>query len=162
ESPGAALGTNAALRIYQETHRRAVEVTADRLLHDHRLRLRNTVDNAPESLLQGPADWVLVHRDLGAEEDRVSPQTCFGIRRGRKAADAGLDSGEIARGSAGALRVEARLTAAFGPPDSAADGITAWDLTRLRREGGAGERRATNGPRHRAASNDRRRGAHGA
>jgi hypothetical protein len=151
EAPGAALGTNGALRIYQEIHRRPVRVAAERMLHDRRMGLRNTVRVLPASLRQSTADWILVHRDLGAEEARVSSPVCFGIHRPRRPPAGSPDGGELGRGDAAARRLEAQLTAAFGPPDSADDGIAAWDLARVRRSSKPTVERtkANGGPRRR-------------
>jgi len=119
------------LRIYQETHRRRVEAAAEGFVRDARLALRNTVDARPQDLLDGDADWVLVHRNLDAEGRAAAPRFCRGAVE--TPAEEGPSSPvEEAR------RLEDRFTRAWGPPDYADDTIVAWKLDPARR---AGERR---------------------
>ncbi len=133
EAPGSSINVPSVLRVYQEVHGRRVETTAQRLLLDRRLGLRNTVAMRPQRLLRSDADWVLVHRHFEIEELALSAPDCFGRGPGRLAPQ------EAQRMTEAARRLEAQLTLAWGPPDTDADGIAAWNLARVRRGLGSAE-----------------------
>lgn len=115
--------------VYQEVHglRVLVAPLPGALPADpERLRLRNAVAPLPAALLASGARWVVVHRGLAAEEDRlVLPPGSPPPRRMPPALAAQL--------AAVGERAIARLTAAWGPPAAADAAVAVWSLRRAGR-----------------------------
>ncbi len=114
--------------VYQEIHglRVLVAPPAGALPADRRLRLRNRAGAEPASLLASGALWVVVHRHLGVEEDRlVLPPGAPPPRR--------LPPALAAQLAAEGERMIARLAAAWGPPAAADADVAVWSLRRPRR-----------------------------
>lgn len=119
---------NRTAPLYQRLHRREVMVSAVAGMPRHpHLRLRNEVAPEPAALLGCRARWLLVHRRLAAEEERLA--AAAGLQRPRVAAE---DRRLLQRS---ASRLVSRLVRLWGPPDHADEWVAAWDLERLRREG---------------------------
>lgn len=112
-----------AFPAYQTIHHRPVLAapSGDRF-DDPRLRLRLSPPPRPERLLASGARWVVVHRDVAAEEARVPEQP----RRLRPDEAAGL--------RAESQRILERLRRTWGRPDWRDDEVAVWDLERRRRE----------------------------
>lgn len=110
-----------AVGLYQTVHRRPVIVTAfGGPLADRRLAFRNMVRTDAESLLRGRGRWLVVHRSLPAEEERIGPLLVDGRVRYQLRV-AGPDAAR-------------RLRAAWGSPDFRDDRTWSWDLDRVRRQ----------------------------
>jgi hypothetical protein len=109
--------------VYQEIHglRVLVAAPAGALPGDRRLRLRNRAGADPAALLASGAGWVVVHRHLGVEEDRlVLPPGAPPPRR--------LPPAQAAELAAEGERMIARLAAAWGPPAAADADVAVWSL----------------------------------
>ena len=89
-------------------------------LADRRLAFRNMVRTDAESLLRSRGRWLVVHRSLPAEEERIGPLLVDGRVR-YQLRIAGPDAAR-------------RLRAAWGPPDYRDDRSWCWDLDRVRRQ----------------------------
>jgi Dolichyl-phosphate-mannose-protein mannosyltransferase len=114
-----------AYYLYQETHGQEVLLSLVRPMPgEGRLAFRNMPRAEPEGFLASRARWLVVHTDLPAEEDRVTPH-CWPIvddfkpQHRRQLLRAGR---EMADG----------LTALWGEPDVREGGLLAWDLARVR------------------------------
>jgi hypothetical protein len=116
-----------SLPLYQVDHRRPVLVTTfGPPLADPRLAFRNMVRGDEAGLLASRARWLVIHRSLVAEGDRL----------GGVAMDAKIRY-ELRMHALDAVR---RLRDAWGRPDYRDEEIWCWDLDRVRR----GERARTN------------------
>ncbi len=117
--------------VYQEVHGLRVLVAAPGgALLAGRLRWRNQVEAAPAALLGSGARYVVVHRHLAVEENRLTlPAGPPAPRHMPAAAAAAL----AAAGNA----ADSLLASAWGPPAYADADVAVWDLAKLRR-GGAG------------------------
>jgi hypothetical protein len=116
---------NRSFYLYQEIHGQDVVVASVRpLLADRRLAFRNMAPGDPEGFLASRARYLVVHRHLGMEEERLpepgaypQPQV-LGIfaslfhKAGRK--------------------MIGRLRREWGPPDYSDRWIVVWDLERVR------------------------------
>ncbi len=110
-----------AVGLYQTVHRRPVIVTAfGGPLADRRLAFRNMVRTDAESLLRSRGRWLVVHRSLPAEEERIGPLLVDGRVR-YQLRIAGPDAAR-------------RLRTVWGPPDYRDDRTWCWDLDRVRRQ----------------------------
>jgi len=108
--------------VYQEVHGLRVEVAAG-APPAGRLRLRNRVSPEPAALLASGARWVVVHRDLAMEEERLAvPAGAPPPRR--------MPAPLAAELAAAGERMIADLTAEWGPPTFADTDISIWDLRR--------------------------------
>jgi hypothetical protein len=110
---------NRAFYLYQEAHGRKVVVAPARgLLIDPRLVFRNMVPGTPEGMLASRARWLVVHRNLFAEEQRLGPVVAdTQLRRLLRFVP---------------RRLARELTAQWGPPDVVDPRILVWDLARVR------------------------------
>jgi hypothetical protein len=115
--------------VYQEVHGLRVEVAAAADAPPAgRLRLRNRVGPEPAALLASGARWVVVHRDLAMEEERLAvPAGAPPPRR--------MPPLLVAELAAAGERSAAALAAAWGPPAFADAAVAVWDLGRVRRIG---------------------------
>lgn len=127
EYPWVNLGTH-ALDAYQRLHRQDVRgVPLNAELLDPRLALRNSVAPEPEALLAAPARWLVVHRDLAEEEERVESSDPYQAERL-------VTLPQLWQASRlGARRLSRRLRDAWGAPDVDEEAIEVWDLDRIRR-----------------------------
>jgi hypothetical protein len=117
-----------ALSADQEIHGlRVLVAPPPGALEDVQLRFRNELSSTPEALLGSPARWVIVHGDLGGEEDALRENLGRPMPRPMRRAFV-----------AAAQRLAASLTARWGPPDvrDATTEVEAWDLRRVRNGGG--------------------------
>jgi hypothetical protein len=111
------------LRAWARRHGRRVRVVPHHAaLRDPRLGLRSVVAFGAAELLRSGARFVIVHPDL---ERWIEPGAFSGA------------NGELKRRRAEQIRrlgmaQSRRLRRAYGPPDSAGDGVEIWDLERLR------------------------------
>jgi hypothetical protein len=127
ELPSYPEGGNRALQLYQARHRRQVVLaTPIPELNDPRLAFRNRVAPAPAAMLASGARYLVVHRDLEAEE--LAVELPPGVPRGwnRRQKNLSRHFRTVA-----AATVE-RLTAAWGPPDWQDAQVVVWDLGRVR------------------------------
>jgi hypothetical protein len=114
-----------AVALYQEAHgREVVTASPEPLLADPRLAFRNLVALTPEAFLASRARWLVVHRDLGAEEEAI-PDPLWPPRMG------------VGRRFRETFQAEGRrlpriLRHAWGRPDFADDRVVVWDLDRVR------------------------------
>jgi Dolichyl-phosphate-mannose-protein mannosyltransferase len=116
-------------RVYyldQEVHGQEVLLALARPIRgEGRLAFRNMPRATPEDFLASRARWLVVHTDLPAEEDRVTPH-CWPIadelqpRQRRQLLRAGQEKAD-------------GLTALWGEPDVREGGLLAWDLERVRK-----------------------------
>jgi len=115
--------------VYQEVHGLRVEVAAAAGAPPAgRLRLRNRVSPEPAALLASGARWVVVHRDLAMEEERLAvPAGAPPPRR--------MPAPLAAELAAVGERSAAGLAAAWGPPALADAAVAVWDLGRVRHIG---------------------------
>jgi hypothetical protein len=113
--------------VYQEVHGLRVRVAAAAAAPPAGLlRLRNRVSPEPAALLASGARWVVVHRDLALEEERLGlPAGAPPPRRMPPALAAEL--------AAAGERSAARFAAAWGPPAFADAAVAVWDLARYDR-----------------------------
>jgi len=126
-----------AVYLYQETHGREVVVASpEPLLADPRLAFRNLVPATPEGFLASRARWLIVHRDLAAEEDAI-PDPLWPPRMG-----VGRRFREIFQSQGRAL--PRQLRRAWGRPDFGDETVVIWDLDRMRNPdpGGSGRDQA--------------------
>ncbi|HYU32670.1 MAG TPA: glycosyltransferase family 39 protein [Thermoanaerobaculia bacterium] len=116
---------NRSFYLYQEVHGRELVVASPRpMLADPRLRFRNQAPATPAGILASRARWVVIHRDLAAEEARwpepgayPQPQVLPLFRR------------LFERAGPGMIRA---LRRAWGPPDESDRWVAVWDLQRVR------------------------------
>lgn len=131
--PGAILETpwipvwrvSRAVALYQETHGHEVMVgSPEAFLADPRLEFRNLVTATPEAFLASRARWLVVHRDLSAEEEAI-PDTLWPPRMGvgRRFRETFQSEGR---------RLPRLLRRAWGAPDFADGQVVVWDLDRIR------------------------------
>ena len=114
-----------AVALYQESHGREVMAASpDPILVDPRLAFRNLVPLTPDELLASRARWLVVHRDLGAEEEAI-PDPLWPPRMGvgRRFREVFQNEGR---------RLPRLLRRAWGKPDFADDRLVIWDLDRVR------------------------------
>ncbi|HEY6324738.1 MAG TPA: hypothetical protein VJA16_24595 [Thermoanaerobaculia bacterium] len=113
--------------VYQEVHGLRVRVAAAAGAPPaERLRLRNRVSAEPAALLASGARWVVVHRDLAMEEERLElPAGAPPPRR--------MPPSLAAELAAMGERSAARFAAAWGPPAFADAAVAVWDLARVRK-----------------------------
>lgn len=115
-----------AVALYQDAHgREVVTASPDPLLADPRLAFRNLVPLTPEAFLASRARWLVVHRDMGAEEEAI-PDPLWPPRMG-----VGRRFHEVFQ--AEGRRLPRLLRRAWGRPDFADDRVVVWDLDRVRR-----------------------------
>lgn len=113
---------NRSFYLYQEIHRRKVLVAPARgLLIDPRIVFRNMVPGTPEGFLASRARWLVVHRNVYAEEAKY----------GQVLADEHLR--RLLRFAP--RRMIRELTEQWGPPDVDDPRIVVWDLARVRGRG---------------------------
>jgi hypothetical protein len=126
---------NRAFYLFQEVHGREVVVAAPRrLLWDGRLAFRNMAPGDPQGFLASRARFLVVHRDLGSEEDAIpdvfQPARPDIVARHKQVFRRfGKATGD-------------RLRSEWGPPDHADRRVRVWDLDRVRRQRAASERAA--------------------
>ncbi len=116
---------NRSFYLYQEVHGRDLVVSSPRrLLADPRLRFENQAGATAAAFLASRARWVVIHRDLGEEEERwpesgayPQPQVLQSFRR--------------VFDHAGPAMIR-RLRRAWGPPDEVDRWVAVWDLQRVR------------------------------
>jgi hypothetical protein len=114
-----------AVALYQEIHgREVVTASPEPLLADPHLAFRNLVAVNPEAFLASRARWLVVHRDLGAEEEAI-PDPLWPPRMGvgRRFRETFQTEGQ---------RLPRILRHAWGRPDFADDRVVVWDLDRVR------------------------------
>jgi hypothetical protein len=119
-----------SLYVYQQIHRRRVLVCSpEPRIRDPRLAFRNLVPPTPAALLASGARFLVIHRDLAAEERRLVDEAGRrgGIPKWRR---------KLLRQAAAAFAGEIR--AAWGKPAYADPTILAWDLARARAGGSGG------------------------
>ena len=120
-------GDNRAVHRYQDRHRRQVLVsTPTPDLNDRRLAFRTRVVPQPGPILTSGARYLVVHRDLEAEE--LAVELPPGVPRGWNRRQQNLSAHFRRVGTATAER----LTAAWGPPDWQDSQVVVWDLGRVR------------------------------
>jgi hypothetical protein len=111
---------NRAFYLYEEIHGRPVVVAPARaLLADERLAFRNMVPGTPEGFLASRARWLVVHRNLGQEEQKIPP-------------DIQLDGRFRKVFRTFGRRMTVDLVGAWGRPDYIDRRIAVWDLDRVR------------------------------
>lgn len=127
ELPAYPEGQNRALHRYQDLHRRDVLVaTTDPGLNDPRFDFRTRVPPFPEAILASGARYLVVHRDLEAEE--LAVELPPGVPRGWRTRQRNLS--EIFRHLAAGF--PERAASVLGPPDEAYARLLVWDLDRAR------------------------------
>jgi len=101
-----------------------VTASPEPLLADPRLAFRNLVPLTPEAFLASRARWLVVHRDLGAEEEAV-PDPLWPRRMGvgRRFRETFQSEGR---------RLPRLLRRAWGKPVFADGQAVVWDLDRVR------------------------------
>lgn len=128
EYPSYPEAVNRALHLYQDRHRRPVLLaTPVPALNDPRLALRNRVPPVPRAILASRARYLVVHRDLEAEELAVEMPPGVARVRTQRQVLLGERFREVAAGFA------RRLTARWGPAHWQDDQVWVWDLDRVRR-----------------------------
>lgn len=115
--------------VYQGVHHRPVKVaTAEPALRHEGLAFRNLADPGPEGWLASGARYLVLHRDLAAEEERlVDPW-------GPRGAYPGVQARRQREVAANAVE---RLEELWGPPDRDDGPVLVWDLERLRAQAGS-------------------------
>lgn len=114
-----------AVPLYQEAHGREVIVASpEPLLADPRLAFRNLVPATPGGFLASRARWLVVHRDLAAEEEAI-PDPLWPPRMG-----VGRRFREVFQSQGRAL--PRQLRHAWGRSDFADGMAVVWDLDRVR------------------------------
>jgi hypothetical protein len=112
--------------LYQEIHGQDVLLTQVRPMQgESRLAFRNMPRATPGDFLESRARWLVVHTDLPAEEDRVTPH-CWPI------VDDFKPQHRLQLQRAGRQRA-ASLTALWGEPDVREEEMLVWDLDRVRK-----------------------------
>lgn len=120
---------NRVLHLYQDRHRRPVILaTPIPALNDPRLAFRNRVRPPPSVILASRARYLVVHRDLEAEE--LAVELPPGVGQAWTARQVAL-SERLRRVARGLAR---RLTVRWGPPDWQDAHVLVWDLDRVRGE----------------------------
>ncbi len=118
---------NRSLYLYQEVHGREVVVSSPRkVLDDPRLDLDNQVPADPSTFLASRARWLVVHRDLGAEEARWAEPVAFPQPQVLPRL-----SPMFRRVGPDMIR---RLRRAWGDPDHTDRWVVVWDLERVRKK----------------------------
>lgn len=123
-------GPNRAIHIYQDRHRRdVVESTPEPSLNDPHLDFRNRAAPFPAAILASRARYLVVHRDLEAEELAVNrpPGAPWAWNQRRRNLSARFRS-------LAANHVEL-MTGLWGPPEVDDGTIVVWDLDRVRSRG---------------------------
>lgn len=119
-----------AVALYQETHgHEIVTASPDPFLADPRLAFRNLVPLTPAAFLASRARWLVVHRDLSAEEEAI-PDPLWPPRMG-----VGRRFREVCQTEG--RRLPRLLRRAWGKPDFADERAVVWDLDRVRKKGEA-------------------------
>jgi hypothetical protein len=113
---------NHAFYLYQEVHGgRVVVASPQGILYRPPLALRNAVAPEPGAICRSGARYLIVHRNVAQEEERIAPG-------GRLTeGEAAQPLRRLARGSAAALG--GRLETAWGDPVYADGLIRVWDLS---------------------------------
>ena len=112
--------------LYQEVHRQDVLLALARPMQgESRLDFRNMPRATPGDFLASRARWLVVHTDLPAEEDRVTPH-CWPI------VDDFKPQHRLQLQRAGRQKA-ASLTALWGEPDVREEEMLVWDLDRVRK-----------------------------
>ncbi|HSL84600.1 MAG TPA: hypothetical protein VLF66_17640, partial [Thermoanaerobaculia bacterium] len=125
EFPSYPAAGNRALHLYQDRHRRPVLLAAPvPAFNDPRLAFRNRVPPVPPAILASRARYLVVHRDLEAEELAVEMPPGVAPRTKRHAPRFRKQAADLVR----------RLTARWGPAHWQDDRVWVWDLDRVRRE----------------------------
>ena len=93
---------------------------------DPRAEWGSFVTNNPDSFLESPARWLVVHRDINAEFLGLFELGDEGKPRSP------LPPGPRKSLATMAATVEAKARNAFGPPDAEEPTIVVWDLDRIR------------------------------
>lgn len=131
---------NRTFYLYQEVHRgRVIVSTPQRVLFQPPLALRNVVAPQPAALCRSGARYLIVHRDVPREEDRIAPD-------GRSAV-AEVPLRRMMRDAA--KRLAERLTQQWGRPSYVDGWLWVWDLQAAC---GGGTHRTIPAARPRAAS----------
>lgn len=135
-------GPNRALHIYQDRHRReVVESTPEPALNSRNLDFRNRVGPFPAPILASRARYLVVHRDLEAEELAVEPPPGAPQAWSQRHRNLSERFRTVA-----ANRIEG-LTELWGRPLVDDGTIVVWDLDRVRSETGAAGTGAGEPPR---------------
>ena len=131
---------NRSIYLYQEVHRGRVLVsTPQRVLFQPPLALRNVVAPQPAALCRSSARYLIVHRDVAREEDRIAS--------GRGSAVVEIPLRRMLRDAA--KRLAERLVQQWGRPSYADGWLRVWDLSAVC---GAGTQKAVPAARPNAAS----------
>ncbi|HZM00763.1 MAG TPA: glycosyltransferase family 39 protein [Planctomycetota bacterium] len=109
---------------------RVIAAPYDETLADPRLRFRNALAT-PDAMLASEARWVVIHRDLAAEELQLPDAQAA---RGRYAVRAAQEAERQRAWAAQMLRL---LPARWGAPVFEDERIAVWDLEAVRARGGA-------------------------
>jgi hypothetical protein len=114
-----------AVYLYQEEHgREVVTASPEPLLADPRLAFRNLVPATPAGFLASRARWLVVHRDLAAEEEAITdPLWPPRMGVGRRFREVFQSEGR---------RLPRLLRREWGRPDFADHQVVVWDLERVR------------------------------
>lgn len=114
---------NRSFYLYQEVHGgRVVVASPQGILFRPPLALRNAVAPEPGAICRSGARYLIVHRDVAQEEERIAPG-------GRLAEEDAQPLRRLARGSAAALG--ARLEGEWGAPVYEDGVLRVWDLARV-------------------------------
>lgn len=114
---------NHAFYLYQEVHGgRVVVASPQGILYRPPLALRNAVEPEPGALCRSGARYLIVHRNVAREEDRIAPG-------GRLAEGKAQPLRRLVRESAAELG--ARLEGEWGAPVYADGVVRVWDLGRV-------------------------------
>ncbi len=112
---------NRSFYLYQEVHRgRVIVASPQGILYRPPLALRNAVAPEPEAVCRSGARYLIVHRNVAQEEERIAPG-------GRLAEEDAQPLRRLTRVSAAALG--ARLEGEWGAPVYEDGVIRAWDLS---------------------------------
>jgi len=133
---------NRSFYLYQEIHGgRVVVATPNRVLFSPPLALRNVVAPRPEALCGSGARFLIVHRDVAREEDRLAP--------GGRISDAEIPPPLRRLLRESAARLADRLEREWGEPVYADAWLRVWDLPAVC---GGGVQKTTAAASARAAS----------
>lgn len=140
ELPSFPEGENRALHRYQDLHRREVLLTVtDPALNDPRFDFRNRVRLDPAAVLASRARYLVVHRDLGAEERAVELPPGVPNVWGARQRNLSRHFRQVAIG------FPRRAAPLLGAPDESYARLLVWDLDRVRRRGPLPVRRVAPG-----------------